>query len=208
MTRSPRQAEGALELGSNVVELLIPQRRPMLMVDGVRVFIPGERPTLHATRHITANEIFFQGHFPHLHLWPGCLTIEGMGQASALLLAVHTIWASSGEAGPGNAGLDGLRNLERGFRLHPGYDAAAADHFRAEIARHAPGSFSVGASVDVKLLHPVFAGQRLDYQVTLTHDHGSLARFAVEALVGATTVARGVMDGARIAQGIAGQSVG
>jgi 3-hydroxymyristoyl/3-hydroxydecanoyl-(acyl carrier protein) dehydratase len=47
------------------------------------------------------------------------------------------------------------------------------------------------ASVEVKLLRPVFAGQRLDYLVVRTHEVGSMQRFGVEAAVDGHRVAAG-----------------
>lgn len=199
MNRPSRTQPGALDLGSHVIELLIPQRAPMLMVDRIDAFVASEMPTLHASRYITANEIFFQGHFPGLHIWPGCLTIEGMGQTSALLLAVETVRTVLATPDAPDAGLEALRNLERRARQHPGYDPTAAIATGVAMARH-PAPIVVGASVDVKLLKPVVPGQRLEYRATLVLRSESLARFDVEALVDDVTVARGVMTGARVAE--------
>jgi 3-hydroxyacyl-[acyl-carrier-protein] dehydratase len=187
-----------LDLGSNVVELLLPQRRPMLMVDRIVSFSATPSPSLQASRHVSANEIFFEGHFPGLHVWPGCLTIEGLGQTAQLLMAVLAIRTMEEAAGgdPDDA-LESLRNLDLGFRLHPGHDAQKAESFLSRLSTLRP-SLSVGAAVDVKLLKPVFAGQRLDYQVTLEAQHSDMIRFRVEASVGGVLVTRGSMTGAQI----------
>jgi len=199
MTNLTRARAGALQLGSNVVELLLPQRRPMLMVDRVEAFEAGPPPTLRASRHISANEIFFAGHFPGMHLWPGCLTIEGMGQTGALLVAVLAVREGMVAAGedPDRA-LDALRNLDLGYRMHPGYRPDDAARFLAAFRVHADGSVAAGAAVDVKLTGPVFAGQRLDYRATLVRDLGEMMRFEVEASVDGKTVAAGTMTGVRL----------
>jgi len=187
-----------LQFGSNVIELILPQRRPMLMVDQVTGFRATPKPRLEASRYISANEIFFAGHFPGLHLWPGCLTIEGMGQTSALLVALMAIrdgFTKSGRT-PDDA-LDALRNLDLGFRMHPGFRQANAETFLAEMKKHR-AAVSVGAAVDVKLLKPVYAGQRLDYVATIEHNVGELMRFGVEASVNGAAVASGTMTGARM----------
>jgi 3-hydroxyacyl-[acyl-carrier-protein] dehydratase len=191
-----RARPGALALGSNVVELLLPQRRPMLMVDRIEAFEAAPRPALEASRHVSANELFFEGHFPGLHLWPGCLTIEGMGQTAQLLVAVLAIRALHAEAG-GEAGdaLAALANLERGFTLHPAYDAARGEDFLRRRRELGGPSLALGAAVDVKLLGPVFAGQKLDYRAELEAEHGDLMRFRVEAATGGVPVARGTMTG-------------
>ena len=199
MSRVTRVRAGALQLGSNVVELLLPQRRPMLMVDRVEAFDAGPPAMLHASRHISANEIFFEGHFPGMHLWPGCLTIEGMGQTSALLIAVLAVRDGLAAAGEDpDRGLDELRNLDLGFRMHPGYRADDAARFLAAFRARDDGSVAAGAVVDVKLVAPVFAGQRLDYRATLARNLGDMMRFDVEASIGDKTVAAGTMTGVRM----------
>jgi hypothetical protein len=55
----------------------------------------------------------------------------------------------------------------------------------------------MSSAVEVKLLQPVFGGQRLDYRVTLTHEIDKMERFDVEALVDEVPVARGVMTATR-----------
>ncbi len=188
-------AAGNLRLGSNVVEILLPQRRPFLMVDFVQSFHPSPVPTLEAGRHISANESVFAGHFPGLHVWPGALTIEGLGQTGVLLMALLALQraaAADGEA-PESV-LDGLRDLDRGLKLQPGYrpetHAGLLDRIRAGRSLVA-----FGTSVDIKFLQPVFAGQRLDYRMRLTGEHAGGTRFEAEAAVDGTAVARGVMAG-------------
>jgi len=199
MTNLTRTRAGALQLGSNVVELLLPQRRPMLMVDRVEAFEAGPPPTLRASRYISANEIFFAGHFPGMHLWPGCLTIEGMGQTGALLVVVLAVREGMVAAGEDpDRGLDALRNLDLGYRMHPGHRPDDAARFLAGFRARADGSVAAGAAVDVKLTGPVFAGQRLDYRATLVRDLGEMMRFEVEASVDGKTVAAGTMTGVRL----------
>lgn len=195
MNSSPK---GKLRLGSNVIELFLPQRRPFLMVDFVDSFHDVPSPTLEAGRHISANEIYFDGHFPGHHLWPGTLTIEGMGQTSALLIAVLMVRrvAQAGGQDP-DAALGQLLNLELGYRMHPGYRPDDAAAFLERLRPHTAW-LAVGAAVDVKLLRPVFAGQRLDYRVMLAGEHGDMMRFQVEASVDGVTVAEGKMTGARM----------
>jgi len=171
--------------GSEVIQLLIPHRRPLLMVDRVHGFEPGARPNLRASRQITSNEDVFTGHFPDLHIWPGIYTIEGLGQ-SALLLSI--LVALDADA------LAALENAHRGYRLHPGFRPA---HDRPALDRLGPPSarMGFGAAVDIKLLAPVFAGDRLDYRVTRTHTIDQMSRFDVEATVDGRPVAQGTMTG-------------
>jgi 3-hydroxyacyl-[acyl-carrier-protein] dehydratase len=187
----------ALSLGPNVVELLLPQRWPLLMIDRIETFSDGPSPTLEASRMISASDVVFQGHFPGLRIWPGCLTIEGMGQTGAALMALLTIRERmAAETGDRDAGFTALRNLELGFRMQPGFrpDNAAMLH---RVMKGGQDRIGVGTAVSVKLKNPVFAGQRLDYRVTIAPAAvADMMRFQVEALVGATLVAEGTLTGA------------
>ena len=193
-----RVTPGNLRIGSNVVELLLPQQRPFLMVDFVDSFLQSPRPTLVAGRHISANEHYFDGHFPGMHVWPGTLTIEGLGQTSALLMATLEMCRSAEREGmPADDVLGALRNLDMGFRLHAGHrpkDAAAL----LERIRNQPPWLAIGASIEMKLLRPVFAGQRLDYRSELVGEVGNMMKFEVEASVDSVAVAAGTLTGARV----------
>lgn len=189
-----------LDLGPDVIQRLIPHRRPMLMVDRIDAFEDSSTPSLSASRYIAANEPIFDGHFPGLSLWPGVYTIEGLLQASNL---VNIIWVAQNEVtqAGGQRGLilEGLRNLELGYRLQPGY--------RPELTAQLSALFDPGpdpiarggmvGAVDIKLLAPVFAGSRLDYRVTLTRVVESMQRFDVEASVQGKAVAKGTLTGTR-----------
>lgn len=63
---------------------VLPHRYPFLLVDRVLEIIPGER--LVALKNVSANEDFFNGHFPDSPVMPGVLIIEGMAQAGGILL--------------------------------------------------------------------------------------------------------------------------
>jgi 3-hydroxyacyl-[acyl-carrier-protein] dehydratase len=200
-----RESKGNLRLGSNVIELLLPQKRPFLMVDVVHGFHAGKAPSLDTSRHITSNETYFDGHFPGLHLWPGTLTIEGMGQSSALLMAILAMRREAEQSGTDpDIVLGRLRNLDMGFRMHPGHKPDDADDLLRRI-RSEPPWLAIGASVDVKFLKPVFAGQRLDYRTTLSGEVGNMMRFEVEAAVDDVPVAAGTMTGARMTRPAARQ---
>lgn len=188
---------GSLELGSNVVELLLPQRRPFLMVDAVEAF-DAAVPSLTTRRHISANEPCFDGHFPQLHIWPGTLTLEGMAQSSALLLALVVMRrAAAAEGSAPDAVLEVLRNIDRGYKLHPGYRPAEAAALLDRLRREPP-LLAVGASAEVKFLKPVFPGTCLTFHVALTDEFGDKVRCTAEATVAGEPVATAVLVGARL----------
>ena len=64
---------------------MIPHRYPMLLIDRVVELEKGKR--LKAVKNVTANEPFFQGHFPGRPIMPGVLILEAMAQASCVLVA-------------------------------------------------------------------------------------------------------------------------
>ncbi|MCL2566727.1 MAG: 3-hydroxyacyl-ACP dehydratase FabZ [Alphaproteobacteria bacterium] len=69
-------------LDINGVKKLLPHRYPFLLVDKVMEFTKGEQ--IVAIKNVTANEEFFQGHFPNYPIMPGVLIIEALAQTSAL----------------------------------------------------------------------------------------------------------------------------
>jgi 3-hydroxyacyl-[acyl-carrier-protein] dehydratase len=68
---------------SEEIKQFLPHRYPFLLVDRVLDCNPGE--TLTAIKNVTANEPFFQGHFPQKAIMPGVLIIEALAQATGLL---------------------------------------------------------------------------------------------------------------------------
>jgi 3-hydroxyacyl-[acyl-carrier-protein] dehydratase len=196
MSLPPRPEERQrLELGPDVIQRLIPHRRPLAMLDRILGFDPGERPTLWASRNITANEPVFDGHFPGLHLWPGIYTQEGLGQATLVLEVLMWLIDGARQRGLEPAPvLDALRNLERGHRMHPGFDPQASQLLQ-ELGGSPP--LGVSGSVQMRFLEPVFAGQTLDYCARRTQRlEGRLMRAEVEARVDGRLVAEGVLVGA------------
>jgi 3-hydroxyacyl-[acyl-carrier-protein] dehydratase len=65
---------------------LMPHRYPILLVDRVLELEPSVR--ISAVKNVSANEPFFQGHFPGHPVMPGVLMIEALAQAAAVLTYV------------------------------------------------------------------------------------------------------------------------
>jgi 3-hydroxyacyl-[acyl-carrier-protein] dehydratase len=63
---------------------LLPHRYPFLLVDRI-TDMDGDRSAI-GIKNVTANEPFFQGHFPGNPIMPGVLVVEAMAQAGAILL--------------------------------------------------------------------------------------------------------------------------
>lgn len=198
-----KKQAGSLYLGADVIRHLLPHRRPFLMVDAITGYERGPTPVIYGSRHISANEDIFEGHFPGLHLWPGVYTIEGMGQCTNLLQVIWTIQNVCEETGiDPELVMSALLNLQRGFEMKPGYrpdmNVPLVDALKnSRDYAHLSSRIGMTAAVDIKLIQPVFAGSRLDYRAAQTHMLDGLVRFDVQAQVNGQVVARGTMTSTR-----------
>ena len=61
---------------------VLPHRYPMLLVDRI---VERDDQRIVGIKNVTANEPFFQGHFPGQPIMPGVLIVEAMAQTGGLL---------------------------------------------------------------------------------------------------------------------------
>ncbi|NBJ68775.1 MULTISPECIES: 3-hydroxyacyl-ACP dehydratase FabZ [Clostridia] len=66
------------------IKEIIPHRYPFLLVDRVTEVEEGKRVA--GLKNVTANEPFFQGHFPEYAVMPGVLIVEALAQLGAIAM--------------------------------------------------------------------------------------------------------------------------
>ena len=101
-----------MELNIDQIEAILPHRYPFLLVDKITECVPGERAK--GLKCVTANEPFFQGHFPGFKVMPGVLIIEALAQVGAV--AILTEPGSEGKL----ALFGGIKNARFKRQVRPG----------------------------------------------------------------------------------------
>ncbi len=125
-------------LEADDIERVIPHRYPFLLVDRMIELEDGKRGV--GIKSVTANEWFFEGHFPGRKVMPGVLIVEALAQVAAITM-LHGR-PSDGKT-PVFGGIDKLR-----FRrpVRPGDQLRL--EFELERARGPLGFGRVRATVD------------------------------------------------------------
>lgn len=83
-TPSSSTSEQGETIDINRIQVMIPHRYPMLLIDKLQNVILGESAV--GIKNVTLNEWFFQGHFPKKPIMPGVLIIEAMAQTAGVLV--------------------------------------------------------------------------------------------------------------------------
>lgn len=123
------------------IERIIPHRYPFLLIDRVIEIDPGKSAV--AIKNVTANEWFFEGHFPGRKVMPGVLIVEALAQVAAVALLKNVDYAGKT---PMFAGIERMR-----FRrpVLPGDQLRL--EFTLEKMRGPLGKGHVRATVDGKV---------------------------------------------------------
>ena len=72
----------------NIKEIkeILPHRYPMLLIDRVTEMDIEDKIFVRGYKNVSANEAFFQGHYPDEPIMPGVLQIEALSQAGAVAI--------------------------------------------------------------------------------------------------------------------------
>ena len=96
---------------SNIeIRNIIPHRYPFLLVDKILEVEPGKRAV--GMKNVSANEPFFQGHFPDFPIMPGVLIVEALAQTAGIAIAMQE--ENKGKLGV-FAAIDGLKIKKQVF---------------------------------------------------------------------------------------------
>ncbi|MDA0339227.1 MAG: 3-hydroxyacyl-ACP dehydratase FabZ [Proteobacteria bacterium] len=88
------------------IKKLIPHRYPFLLIDKMHLLERGEAAI--GIKNVTANEPYFQGHFPKKPVMPGVLIVEALAQTAAVL-ALDVLLTEEESALVYLAGLDNVK---------------------------------------------------------------------------------------------------
>ncbi|WP_427365758.1 3-hydroxyacyl-ACP dehydratase FabZ [Candidatus Caldatribacterium saccharofermentans] len=72
-----------MEMDIRKIQEILPHRFPFLLVDRI---VALEEGRVVGVKNVTANEWFFQGHFPGRPIMPGVLILESMAQVGATMM--------------------------------------------------------------------------------------------------------------------------
>ena len=75
------------------IKELLPHRYPFLLVDRVTFVEPGVKAK--GYKNLTANEQFFEGHFPFKPIMPGVLMVEALAQLGCIAMLVKEEFKNS-----------------------------------------------------------------------------------------------------------------
>ena len=111
---------------------LLPHRYPFLLVDRITEYEPWKR--IVGYKNATANEEFFQGHFPGEPIMPGVLIIEAMAQAGGILSRLSMMENEENTDTPRLVIFLGIDNVKFRRQVVPG------DQLRLEVETIRTGS--------------------------------------------------------------------
>jgi 3-hydroxyacyl-[acyl-carrier-protein] dehydratase len=187
MTRPSEEYRG---LGANIIQRLLPHKRPFLFVDRIKRYRFGEARSIEASFQVSVSHPVFDGHFPDWSVWPGVYVVEGLGQTTQLLATLEAIRRAGAERHDESLGLRTLDALDAAYSLRPGATPSDEGQALLEEMSRSP-IIGLASRIDVRFLEPVLPGCRLDYRAEWTLEQNGVLGFDVEASVRGRPVVRG-----------------
>lgn len=127
-----------MKLNSDEIKKIIPHRYPFLLVDKITDMEPGK--WVRGVKCVSANEMFFMGHFPQKQIMPGVLIVEALAQTGAV--AILSLPENKGKL----AVFGGIKNCRFKKKVLPG---DVLELYCEIIAIRGPAGFGkVKATVD------------------------------------------------------------
>lgn len=130
-----------MTIEADEIEGIIPHRYPFLLIDRVIEIEEGKRAV--AIKNVTANEWFFEGHFPGKKVMPGVLIVEALAQVAAVTMLKGV------EAAGKSPLFGGIENMRFRKPVVPGDQLRL--EFTLEKIRGPIGKGQVRATVEGKL---------------------------------------------------------
>lgn len=129
------------------IRKIIPHRYPFLLVDKIIEIDTGKKAV--GIKNVTANEPFFQGHFPDYPIMPGVLIVEALAQTAGIAVNAE---AAQADGGSGEAKLGVLASIDE-MKFKKQVMPGDTLHLEAEILSSKMGivKAKVKATVDEKV---------------------------------------------------------
>lgn len=175
---------------NSVITLLVPHRKPFLMVDRITFYDGGKTPSLHANYVLSDRGLLYSSEKAHDH-WPSMYVIEGLGQCCNLMIVISALEKYLVEAGlKFNSMGEVLKRL-----MNEEHDEVTRILKSVLNQRLKEMYSSVGfvGSAEMEITGYARPGQTVFYETQLNHTYGSLYYSTVRAYTNNDLIARGSM---------------